>query len=61
MLSRTKGFKIKYRFVEQTLDVCNANTMVLKMMIMLNSYQYSLKKCKILLKLGYWQAMKLFH
>lgn len=37
-LAKTNSYKIKYRFVYQTIDICKANAdIALKIMIILNS------------------------
>ncbi len=45
---------MRYEFVNQTLDVHKPNAVALKMIMMLNSHQYILEKCRILITLGYW-------
>ncbi len=52
MLARTNGFRIRYGFMQRTLDSCKANAMALKMIMMSNSHQDTLEKCRILLMLG---------
>lgn len=46
------NFKIKYGFINQILNICKANAVIVrKMIIMFNFYQYVLKKQKILPKI----------
>lgn len=51
VLAKTNSFRIKYKFVQQTLNVYKANLIALKMIIMSNFYKHILKKYRILLKL----------
>ncbi len=50
MLAETKSFKMRYRFIYQTLDVYKANTVALKMMMILNFYWYIYKKMQNIAK-----------
>ena len=43
---------MRYRFIERTLNICKANAMVLKMMIMSNSNRHTLKKVQNIAEVG---------
>ena len=46
MLVKTNSFRMRYGFVQQTLDVCKTNAlMILKIIIMLNTHLHILEKC----------------
>lgn len=53
MLSKTNNFQIKYKIVNQILEIYKTNIITLKIIMILNSYWHTLEKCKILLKLRY--------
>lgn len=44
MLAKTNSFRMRYKFINQTLDVCKSNTIVLKIMIISNFFLIYIKK-----------------
>ena len=59
MLAKVNSFKMRYGFVDRTLDVYKPNAVALKMIIMSNSYWHILEKWKIVLTLGHWHKQRL--